>query len=195
MGTPTVNLDRALQIAVQLEDDALIARLRAGSLLASAGTAGNLVNAGHLAALSIEHLAGSCRTTRTSLGSTGSDGRLQGRPEGRYGAASARVVELADTGVLDSHRRTDVRSTRWTTCPGGGTGRHRGLKSLCTQVRAGSSPALGTALTWRPPTVLGLGTILKGPRSARGARGLRVHWWSRGACRVARSRRCQPGRG
>lgn len=31
MGTPTINLDRALQIAAELEDDALVARLRAGS--------------------------------------------------------------------------------------------------------------------------------------------------------------------
>ena len=31
MGAPTVNLDRALQIAAELEDDALVARLRAGS--------------------------------------------------------------------------------------------------------------------------------------------------------------------
>ncbi|MFP5487430.1 MAG: antitoxin [Acidimicrobiia bacterium] len=31
MGRPTVNLDRALQIAAELEDDALIARLQAGS--------------------------------------------------------------------------------------------------------------------------------------------------------------------
>jgi hypothetical protein len=31
MGAPTVNLDRALQIAAELEDDALVGRLRAGS--------------------------------------------------------------------------------------------------------------------------------------------------------------------
>jgi hypothetical protein len=31
MGRPVVNLDRALQIAAELEDEALIARLRAGS--------------------------------------------------------------------------------------------------------------------------------------------------------------------
>ncbi len=31
LGRPTVNLDRALQIAAELEDDALVARMRAGS--------------------------------------------------------------------------------------------------------------------------------------------------------------------
>jgi hypothetical protein len=31
MGQPTVSLDRALQIAAELEDDALVARMRAGS--------------------------------------------------------------------------------------------------------------------------------------------------------------------
>lgn len=31
MGEPTINLDRALQIAAELEDDALVARLRGGS--------------------------------------------------------------------------------------------------------------------------------------------------------------------
>ena len=31
MGEPTVNLDRALQIAAELEDDALVARMKAGS--------------------------------------------------------------------------------------------------------------------------------------------------------------------
>jgi hypothetical protein len=31
LGAPTVNLDRALQIAAELEDDALVARMRAGS--------------------------------------------------------------------------------------------------------------------------------------------------------------------
>lgn len=31
MGAPTINLDRALQIAAELDDDALVARLRAGS--------------------------------------------------------------------------------------------------------------------------------------------------------------------
>jgi hypothetical protein len=31
MGKPTVTLDRALQLAAELEDDALIARMRAGS--------------------------------------------------------------------------------------------------------------------------------------------------------------------
>jgi hypothetical protein len=31
MGRPTINLDRALQIAAELEDDALVARMRAGS--------------------------------------------------------------------------------------------------------------------------------------------------------------------
>lgn len=31
MGVPTVNLDRALQLAAELEDDALVARMRSGS--------------------------------------------------------------------------------------------------------------------------------------------------------------------
>jgi hypothetical protein len=31
MGVPTINLDRALQIAAELEDDALVARMRSGS--------------------------------------------------------------------------------------------------------------------------------------------------------------------
>lgn len=31
MGEPTISLDRALQIAAELEDDVLVARLRAGS--------------------------------------------------------------------------------------------------------------------------------------------------------------------
>lgn len=31
MGRPTINLDRALQVAAELEDDELIARMRAGS--------------------------------------------------------------------------------------------------------------------------------------------------------------------
>lgn len=31
MGRPTVSLDRALQIAAELDDDALVARMRAGS--------------------------------------------------------------------------------------------------------------------------------------------------------------------
>jgi hypothetical protein len=31
MGQPTISLDRALQIAAELEDDALVARMRAGS--------------------------------------------------------------------------------------------------------------------------------------------------------------------
>lgn len=31
LGAPTVNLDRALQIAAELEDDALVVRMRAGS--------------------------------------------------------------------------------------------------------------------------------------------------------------------
>jgi hypothetical protein len=31
LGKPTVSLDRALQLAAELEDDALIARMRAGS--------------------------------------------------------------------------------------------------------------------------------------------------------------------
>lgn len=31
MGQPTISLDRALQIAAELEDDVLVARLRAGS--------------------------------------------------------------------------------------------------------------------------------------------------------------------
>lgn len=31
MGKPAVNLDRALQMAAELEDDALVARMRAGS--------------------------------------------------------------------------------------------------------------------------------------------------------------------
>ena len=31
MGVPTINLDRALQIAAELEDDALVARMKSGS--------------------------------------------------------------------------------------------------------------------------------------------------------------------
>ncbi len=31
MGTPTVNLDRAIQLAAELEDEELIRKLRAGS--------------------------------------------------------------------------------------------------------------------------------------------------------------------
>ena len=56
-------------------------------------------------------------------------------------AKIAQLVEhnLAKVGVAGSNP-----VFRSTPCPGGGTGRHAGLKILCLFWRAGSSPAWGT---------------------------------------------------
>ncbi len=56
-------------------------------------------------------------------------------------AKIAQLVEhnLAKVGVAGSNP-----VFRSTPCPGGGTGRHAGLKILCLFWRAGSSPARGT---------------------------------------------------
>ena len=56
-------------------------------------------------------------------------------------AKIAQLVEhnLAKVGVAGSNP-----VFRSTPCPGGGTGRHAGLKILCPQGRTGSSPVRGT---------------------------------------------------
>ena len=56
-------------------------------------------------------------------------------------AKIAQLVEhnLAKVGVAGSNP-----VFRSTPCPGGGTGRHAGLKILCPQGRTGSSPVWGT---------------------------------------------------
>ena len=60
----------------------------------------------------------------------------------RTDAKIAQLVEhnLAKVGVAGSN--PVFRSS--STCPGGGIGRHAGLKILCPQGRTGSSPVWGT---------------------------------------------------
>ena len=58
-------------------------------------------------------------------------------------AKIAQLVEhdLAKVGVAGSN---PVFRSKFSTCLGGGTGRHAGLKILCPQGRTGSSPVRGT---------------------------------------------------
>ena len=46
--------------------------------------------------------------------------------------------------VLNFQRTKIKKNIKKTNCPGGGIGRHKGLKIPRRQLRAGSSPALGT---------------------------------------------------
>ena len=54
--------------------------------------------------------------------------------------------EFHSSSVLNLFKILKLRNTliEQTNCPGGGIGRHKGLKIPRRQLRAGSSPALGT---------------------------------------------------
>ncbi len=73
--------------------------------------------------------------------------RLKGKRTLFY-AKVAQLVEhdLAKVGVAGSNPvfRSELIYNLCHFCPGGGTGRHAGLKILCSLERAGSSPARGT---------------------------------------------------
>lgn len=59
--------------------------------------------------------------------------------------------EFHSSSVLNLFKILKLRNTfiEKTNCPGGGIGRHKGLKIPRRQLRAGSSPALGT-ITFNP---------------------------------------------